>query len=120
MHGVGTRTEEEVAYGEDPTTFPTDRCPEEFQKPLDVHTPDLVCEDWFQQSGITIGTHLMEEQRRATVRLLYTWKASFVSDTKDILATDLVSQPTMGFGPIEQGMYPIQRKKRRSSYLTCP
>ena len=57
-----------MADGEDPTTFPTDRRPEEFRKPLDVHTPDLVCEDWFQQSGITIGTHVMEEQRRATVR----------------------------------------------------
>ena len=87
---IGLKIEEEAAYGEDPTTFPTDRRPGEFRRTLDVHTTDLTCENWFSESGITIGTHLTEEQRKATIRLLYTWKTSFVSDTKDIPVTDLV------------------------------
>ena len=87
---INLQTEEEAAYGEDPTTFPTNRRPTEFRKRLDVHTTDWICEDWFRESGITIGTHLIEEQRKATIRLLYTWRTSFVSDTKDIPVTDLV------------------------------
>lgn len=68
--------------------FPTDRRPQ-LRKLTDA--PQDAVNDWFEDSGITIGTVARtKEQQGAARRLLYTWKDCFAKSLKEIRPTDLI------------------------------
>ena len=67
--------------------FPTRRRP----KLRTIEAVDSPAVDqWFQNSGITIGNGLTAEQKIKAVRLLYTWRDVFETDLLRIRRTDLI------------------------------
>ena len=62
--------------------FPTERRPK--QRVLSTEALVIMWE-WFEESGITIGSMAKtEDERNRAVTLLYTWKDCFASSVKDI------------------------------------
>lgn len=86
----GPAIEEEAVFGTAYSRFPTDRRPSSFHLEVDEVTETVVCEEWFQSMGIHIGQQLDPVERAKTIRLLYTWRTLFISDTRELPATDLV------------------------------
>ena len=68
--------------------FPVDRRPQ--QREL-ATTDQGVVNEWFDNSGITIGSmaDTMEKQNRSK-RLLYTWRECFAKTLRDVKPTDLI------------------------------
>lgn len=68
--------------------FPTTRRPENRELSTE---PQPVVDEWFDQSGITIGNVANTPvKRQAARRLLYTWRDCFAKSLKDIKPTDLI------------------------------
>lgn len=86
----GPLTEEEEVFGNTFLGYPTERRPEGFRLSLDEETKGEDCDVWFEKSGIRIGDHLTRIQREKTIRLLYTWRQLFITETNQIPITDLV------------------------------
>lgn len=88
----GPMTEEEMSFGYPRSmVFPTTRRPIDYKLSLDENTEQSVCNTWFETAGIRIGNHLTTTQRDRIIRLLYTWRNLFISDTRQIPVTDLVT-----------------------------
>lgn len=81
--------EEEEEFGSARLGFPTLRRPAQFRREIDTTANDHDIEVWFQQSGLEIG-EMPDEERRSSLRLLYTWRDLFVRDVRDMPATDLI------------------------------
>ncbi len=68
--------------------FPVDRRPQ--QRELST-TDQVVINEWFDDSGITIGSMAdTVEKRNRGKRLLYTWRECFAKTLRDVKPTDLI------------------------------
>jgi hypothetical protein len=87
--------------------FPTERRPQQRElATIDQATID----DWFETSGISIGTIAdTEAKRQRAKRLLYTWKDCFAKSLKDIQPTDLICHSI----DLTAGAVPVYKSARR-------
>lgn len=86
----GGVSEEEAVFGTNYASFPTERRPVAYRKTVDEITTRTTIQQWFESSGLTIGDHLTSQETDKIQRLLYTWKELFITDPRDLPATDLV------------------------------
>lgn len=85
--------------------FPTAR--RVVRRPLDIETTMFDVDEWFQRSGITIGSCAeTEDQQEAAKRLCYTYRDLFAQDLSDIQQTDLVQHSI----PLKPGVTPYAAK----------
>lgn len=76
------------------------------KRPL-TNAPQAVVDDWFEKSGITIGSLADTAERVTRARcLLYTWKDVFAENLREIRPTDLIEHTI----DLKTGATPVRGK----------